>query len=105
MAPSLAVLETVRGDRDHGGMTETHSRNAPLAARDLAHVWHPCTQMREHDAQLPLIPIVRGDGAWLVDADGKRSEERRVGKECRSRWSAEHEKKKDEREGQGVRAV
>ncbi|WIG56385.1 MAG: Adenosylmethionine-8-amino-7-oxononanoate aminotransferase [Rhodanobacteraceae bacterium] len=53
-------------------MTETHSRNAPLAARDLAHVWHPCTQMREHEAQLPLIPIVRGDGAWLVDADGRR---------------------------------
>src|SRR5688572_33458529 len=29
-----------------------------------------------------------------------RSEERRVGKECRSRWSAYHEKKK-EREGEG----
>src|SRR5437016_13230596 len=27
------------------------------------------------------------------DALGLRSEERRVGKECRSRWSAEHEKK------------
>src|SRR5206468_8421972 len=27
-------------------------------------------------------------------AFGVRSEERRVGKECRSRWSAEHEKKK-----------
>ena len=53
-------------------MTEAASRNAPLIARDLAHVWHPCTQMREHDAQLPLIPIVRGDGAWLIDADGKR---------------------------------
>src|SRR5206468_6720895 len=26
-----------------------------------------------------------------------RSEERRVGKECRSRWSAEHQKKKDQR--------
>src|SRR5207302_11135128 len=25
----------------------------------------------------------------------KRSEERRVGKECRSRWSTEHEKKKE----------
>src|SRR5436190_8511629 len=25
---------------------------------------------------------------------GSRSEERRVGKECRSRWSADHEKKK-----------
>src|SRR5438034_11313706 len=29
--------------------------------------------------------------SWL-NSD-KRSEERRVGKECRSRWSAEHEKK------------
>jgi adenosylmethionine-8-amino-7-oxononanoate aminotransferase len=72
MAHSLAVLEAVQLARDHGAMTETHSRNAPLAARDLAHVWHPCTQMREHETQLPLIPIVRGDGAWLVDADGKR---------------------------------
>src|SRR5688572_33484171 len=27
----------------------------------------------------------------------KRSEERRVGKECRSRWSRYHEKKKEER--------
>src|SRR6266704_6064584 len=26
---------------------------------------------------------------------GVRSEERRVGKECRSRWSADHEKKKE----------
>ena len=46
--------------------------NATLAARDLAHVWHPCTQMREHPAAMPLIPIVRGEGAWLIDADGKR---------------------------------
>ena len=53
-------------------MTDPPSRNAELAARDLAHVWHPCTQMREHASQLPLIPIVHGDGAWLVDADGKR---------------------------------
>ena len=28
--------------------------------------------MREHASQLPLVPIVRGDGAWLIDADGKR---------------------------------
>ena len=27
-------------------------------------------------------------GVWI--ADGKRSEERRVGKECRSRWSPYH---------------
>ncbi len=53
-------------------MNETLNHNADLAARDLAHVWHPCTQMREHASQLPLIPIVRGDGAWLIDADGNR---------------------------------
>lgn len=28
--------------------------------------------MREHASQLPLVPIVRGDGAWLIDAEGRR---------------------------------
>src|SRR5262245_66663318 len=37
---------------------------------------------------------------WSVDEPGARSEERRVGKECRCRWSPYHEKKKEER---GVR--
>src|SRR5688572_33421924 len=31
-----------------------------------------------------------------------RSEERRVGKECRSRWSPYHEKKKNKRENESV---
>ncbi len=44
---------------------------SPLLARSLAAVWHPCTQMKQHE-QLPLVPIVRGEGAWLVDADGRR---------------------------------
>jgi adenosylmethionine-8-amino-7-oxononanoate aminotransferase len=72
MAASLTALEPARADRDHGGMIRNPSRNAELAARDLAHVWHPCTQMREHASQMPLLPIVRGDGAWLIDADGNR---------------------------------
>lgn len=41
-------------------------------ARDLAVLWHPCTQMREHPRVLPLVPIERGEGAWLVGYDGKR---------------------------------
>jgi len=45
--------------------------NADLIRRDLAHIWHPCTQMHDHEA-LPPIPIARGDGAWLVDHDGNR---------------------------------
>ena len=30
--------------------------NAAIAARDLAVVWHPCTQMHDHE-WLPLVPI------------------------------------------------
>lgn len=40
--------------------------------RDLDVLWHPCTQMREHPHTLPLLPIERGDGAWLVGRDGRR---------------------------------
>ena len=41
-------------------------------ARDLAVLWHPCTQMREHPDTLPLVPIARGEGAWLIGMDGRR---------------------------------
>jgi adenosylmethionine-8-amino-7-oxononanoate aminotransferase len=45
--------------------------NAPYVARDLAHVWHPCTQMKDHE-ELPLVPIRRGQGVWLEDFAGHR---------------------------------
>ncbi|GMV30573.1 MAG: adenosylmethionine-8-amino-7-oxononanoate aminotransferase [Rhodanobacteraceae bacterium] len=45
--------------------------NAALAARDLAVLWHPCTQMHDHET-LPLLPVVRAEGVWLHDADGGR---------------------------------
>jgi adenosylmethionine---8-amino-7-oxononanoate aminotransferase len=41
-------------------------------SRDLAVLWHPCTQMREHPDTLPLLPIASGEGAWLVGRDGRR---------------------------------
>ena len=40
-------------------------------SRDLDVLWHPCTQMREHPDTLPLVPIERGQGAWLVGRDGR----------------------------------
>ena len=49
----------------------TDSPAAALAARDLRVLWHPCTQMKDHQT-LPLIAIKRGEGAWLEDFDGKR---------------------------------
>ena len=45
--------------------------NAHWQARDLAHLWHPCTQMKDHE-QLPPIPIRSASGVWLEDYDGKR---------------------------------
>ncbi len=45
--------------------------NAQLVIRDLRALWHPCTQMKDHE-QLPMIPIRRGEGVWLEDFDGNR---------------------------------
>ncbi|OBS10910.1 adenosylmethionine--8-amino-7-oxononanoate transaminase [Acidihalobacter prosperus] len=45
--------------------------NQNLHDRDLAVLWHPCTQMKDHET-LPLVPIRRGDGVWLEDFEGKR---------------------------------
>ncbi len=52
-------------------MNSASSPNADLLSRSLRSVWHPCTQMKHHE-QLPLVPIARGDGAWLYDFEGKR---------------------------------
>ena len=45
--------------------------NSDWIKRDLATVWHPCTQMKDHE-WLPVIPIRRGQGVWLEDFEGKR---------------------------------
>src|ERR1700761_5897871 len=46
--------------------------NLTWRGRDLAHVWHPCTQMKDHDALLPMIPIKSASGVWLTDFAGQR---------------------------------
>ena len=45
--------------------------NAEWAARSRAHVWHPFTQMKDHE-WLPLVPIKSAEGVWLEDFEGKR---------------------------------
>ena len=40
-----------------------------LVERSLAAVWHPCTQMKQHES-FPLIAISKGKGAWLYDEQG-----------------------------------
>ncbi|WP_329742605.1 adenosylmethionine--8-amino-7-oxononanoate transaminase [Dyella sp. A6] len=57
-------------------MNKQLDSNTILAERDLQHIWHPCTQMHDHGmpgtGRVPMVPIVRGEGAWLYDADGRR---------------------------------
>src|SRR3990172_12790373 len=60
-AASSAALQRVA--------VSTH--NAALLARSAAAVWHPCTQMKQHET-LPLVPIASGTGVWLHDFDGRR---------------------------------
>lgn len=45
--------------------------NAEISERDLNVLWHPCTQMKDHET-IPLIPIARGEGVYLHDFDGNR---------------------------------
>ena len=45
--------------------------NTNYSARDLSVLWHPCTQMKDHE-QLPMIPIKKGKGIWLEDYEGKK---------------------------------
>ena len=45
--------------------------NSNLLNRSMQAVWHPCTQMKQHE-NYPLIPISRGEGVWLTEPSGKR---------------------------------
>jgi len=52
-------------------MLNTPPSNADLIQRSLSAVWHPCSQMKHYET-FPLVPIARGQSAWLYDFDGKR---------------------------------
>ena len=52
-------------------MTSINTNNQSLLSRSLKSVWHPCTQMKQHETY-PLIPMKRGDGVWLYDTEDTR---------------------------------
>ena len=70
-------MDRTAAARDHGRKHKDNIDTAMLAeagawrSRDLAVLWHSCTQMAEHPDTLPLIPIRRGRGVWLEGADGR----------------------------------
>jgi len=46
-------------------------KNEEIRQRDLAVLWHPTTQMKDHE-WLQLLPVKSGQGVWLEDMEGKR---------------------------------
>jgi adenosylmethionine---8-amino-7-oxononanoate aminotransferase len=48
-----------------------NAENQSWVERDLKHVWHPCTQMKDHET-VPMIPLRSGSGVWLEDYSGRR---------------------------------
>jgi adenosylmethionine-8-amino-7-oxononanoate aminotransferase len=48
-----------------------NNKNQEIAIADLKHIWHPCTQMKDHE-RLPLIPIKSGKGVYLYDFNDKK---------------------------------
>lgn len=45
--------------------------SSDLLQRSLQAVWHPCSQMKQHE-DYPLIPITQGQGIWLMSGPDKR---------------------------------
>ena len=68
MIPDWPEMKVNRGRQIR---MENHSLNEEIRKRDLAVLWHPTTQMKDHE-WLPLLPVRRGEGVWLEDMDGKR---------------------------------
>ena len=46
-------------------------KNKELSRQDLEHIWHPCTQMKDHEF-LPIVPIKKAHGVYLEDFEGNR---------------------------------
>ena len=40
------------------------------AGLEAMRIWHPCTQMKDHEAHPPVF-ITRGQGIYLFDKDGR----------------------------------
>ena len=59
-----------------------HKPNS-LAARDIASVLHPYTNLKTHPATGPLI-VTGGDGVYVQDEDGNRYIEAMAGLWCTS---------------------
>ena len=52
--------------------TDETERLARLIDADRKHLWHPFTPMDEWESEDPPLIVERGEGAYLIDVEGKR---------------------------------
>ncbi len=52
-------------------MNKINQKSDSDLTRDFHSVWHPCTQMKDHETVPPLL-IERGEGVYLFDSDGRK---------------------------------
>src|SRR5699024_12048129 len=78
--------------------------SSDVCSSDLAGIsrrWHDQFARYEKRPRV-RAPIGRMAQMVIASVPETRSEERRVGKECRSRWSTDRGKEKEEKTGRGV---
>lgn len=51
--------------------TDSERERAELVASDRRHLWRPYTSSEDHEGRDPIV-VVRAEGPWLEDADGRR---------------------------------
>src|SRR5690606_42109089 len=81
------------------GIRDFHVTGVQTCALPIFKILDGCTGEEKARHPVPSSAILPGETSWkeyqhYYRRDLLRSEERRVGKECRSRWSREYEKKK-----------
>ncbi len=63
---SLSTIEKPKMDNKMDKKTDS---NSSLMQKDLEVIWHPCTQMKDHEVY-PIVPIKSAKGVYLYDFDG-----------------------------------
>src|SRR5690348_18236947 len=83
--------------RRHTRWTGDWSSTCALPISGVAELIKVLKAAGERHARDTRVVFVSASPPQIGSAIRKRSEERRVGKECRSRWSPDRQKKKEER--------
>src|SRR5690348_17981229 len=105
---ALASMRVLTNQAETGAVTLALPQDVQTEAYDYPEsffekrTWHisrPVPDESEIDRGAEMIrqserPLIIAGGGVIYSEAAGRSEERRVGKECRSRWAAEHEEEK-----------